>query len=174
MTTEFPRPIRLDKIGTAVQSVTITATDEECAALVRRFDLVSLGQLVATLSYHMAAKGIVAKGQLRATLAQSCVVTGDPVPATIEEDFDIRFIPPHGDNTLEEIELAEGDCDVIEHDGQSIDLGEAVAQTLALALDPYPRSAGAAERLRAAGVISEDEAGPFGALAALRDTLAKG
>ncbi|HEV2747118.1 MAG TPA: DUF177 domain-containing protein, partial [Allosphingosinicella sp.] len=43
--------------------------------------------------------------------------------------------------------------------------------TLALSLDPFPRSPAAAEALKAAGVKSEEEAGPFGALAALRDKL---
>ena len=42
---------------------------------------------------------------------------------------------------------------------------------MALALDPYPRAPGAEAVLRAAGVVSEEEAGPFGALAALRGRL---
>ena len=46
---------------------------------------------------------------------------------------------------------------------QGIDLGEAVAQQLAIALDPYPRAPGAAlpEEPRAAG-------GPFAALKSLK------
>jgi len=48
------------------------------------------------------------------------------------------------------------------------DLGEAVAQTLALAIDPYatrPES----ERVRKEGVVSDEAAsGPFAALAALK------
>jgi uncharacterized protein YutE (UPF0331/DUF86 family) len=55
----------------------------------------------------------------------------------------------------------------------AIDLGEAVAQTMALALDPFPRSTNAEAALREAGVISEEEAGPFGALKGLRDQLAE-
>ena len=56
-------------------------------------------------------------------------------------------------------------------DSGAIDLGEAAAQTLALALDPYPRSPGAAAALKEAGVIGEGEAGPFGGLAALKGKL---
>jgi hypothetical protein len=37
-----------------------------------------------------------------------------------------------------------------------------------LALDPYPRSAGADAALKEAGVLSEIEAGPFAALAKLK------
>lgn len=53
------------------------------------------------------------------------------------------------------------------HDGAFVDVGEAVAQTLALALDPYPRAPDADARLAAAGVTVAVEAGPFGALAGL-------
>jgi hypothetical protein len=57
---------------------------------------------------------------------------------------------------------------VIPLEGEKIDIGEAVAQSLSLALDPYPRVADADARLKALGVMSEEDAGPFAALAALR------
>ena len=65
------------------------------------------------------------------------------------------------------------ELDVVFYDGAAIDLGEAVAETLVLSLDPYPRAPGAGETLKAAGVKSEEEAGPFGALVGLRDKLKK-
>ena len=71
----------------------------------------------------------------------------------------------------EEVELSEDDCDVMEYSGQQIDLGEALAQTLFLALDPYPRAENADEFARKKGLKSEEEAGPFGALAELKDKL---
>jgi len=98
-------------------------------------------------------------------------VTGGPVPAFVSQNFAVRFVAPDATPEAEEIELNAEDCDIMEHDGQAIDIGEAVAQTLGLALDPYPRSANAEARLREAGVLAEGEAGPFGALAALRDKL---
>jgi hypothetical protein len=58
--------------------------------------------------------------------------------------------------------------DVQFHDGTAIDVGEAVAQSLALALDPYPRAPDAEAALKEAGVTSEAETGPFAALAALK------
>jgi uncharacterized metal-binding protein YceD (DUF177 family) len=108
---------------------------------------------------------------MTASAVQSCVVTGDPIPVQIDQDFAVRFVAEDTDIGVEEIELSAEDCDIMEHDGQHIDLGEAVSQTLGLALDPYPRSANAEARLREAGVKSEEEAGPFGALAALKDKL---
>ena len=66
------------------------------------------------------------------------------------------------------------DLDTIFHDGSAIDLGGAVTDTLALAIDPYPRSAEADSALKEAGVISEEEAGPFAALAALKNKMSGG
>ena len=54
--------------------------------------------------------------------------------------------------------------------GGAIDLGEAAAETLALVLDPFPRSPGAQAALREAGVLNEEEAGPFAALAKLKQS----
>ena len=71
----------------------------------------------------------------------------------------------------EEIELDADDCDTIGYDGAAVDLGEAAAETLYLALDPFPRAPDADAKLKAAGVIGEGEAGPFAALKGLRDRL---
>jgi uncharacterized metal-binding protein YceD (DUF177 family) len=107
-----------------------------------------------------------ATGRIVAALEQSCVATGDPVPAHLDEPFEILFrTPPVVDHDAE-IELSEDDCDVVFHDGTLIDLGTALADTLALALDPYPRSPQAEDALKEAGVLSEDQAGPYSALAA--------
>jgi uncharacterized metal-binding protein YceD (DUF177 family) len=103
-------------------------------------------------------------------VVQACVVTDEPVPGAIEEDVALRFVPEDaaGDD---EIELSEDALDTVFYAGGAIDLGEAAAETLALALDPYPRAPGAATALREAGVLSEEEAGPFGALAGLKGML---
>ncbi len=173
MTPEFSRPYRLDTLGQP-KDVEISATPEECAALARRFALQAVEQLCAKARITTSTAGIDVTGQMVARATQSCVVTGDPIPAALDQPFMIRFVAADALPEAEEIELSADDCDVMEHDGQVIDLGEAVAQTLGLALDPYPRSAAAEERLREAGVLSEGEAGPFGALAALKDKLTKG
>jgi hypothetical protein len=59
------------------------------------------------------------------------------------------------------------------HDGAVVDLGTALADSLSLTLDPYPRSPQAADALKEAGVLSEDQAGPFSALAALKGKLSE-
>lgn len=164
---EFSRPQRLDTIGAGESRVAVEADPAERAALARRFGLIAIDKLTADFTIRRDAAGIIARGRLSGAVVQPCSVTGDPVPAKIEEDFAIRFVP-EGEGGGDEVELSEEDCDTVFYTGGAIDLGEAAAETLALALDPFPRSPGAAAALREAGVLSEEEAGPFAALAKLK------
>lgn len=175
MTPEFSRPERIDTIGERDRVIDVAADAGERAALVRRFDLVSLDSLEASWTIRREAAGIAARGRVRATLAQPCSVTGEPVPATVDEEARLLFVP-EGDASEEELELDADAADTIFYDGAAIDLGEAAAETMALALDPFPRAPGAEEALREAGVRGDDEpdtGGAFGALASLRDRLGK-
>lgn len=167
MTPEFSRPRRLDTIGTGESRVTVEADATERLALARRFGLIAIDTLTADYAIRRDAAGIIAHGHLSGAVVQPCSITGDPVPAQIEEDFAIRFVPEGGESG-DEVELSEDDCDTVFYTGGAIDLGEAAAETLALALDPFPRSAGAQSALRDAGVLDEEETGPFAALAKLR------
>ncbi|UYY76045.1 YceD family protein [Sphingomonas sp. R1] len=171
---EFSRPHRLDQIGAGESDVQIAADEGERAALSRRFGLKAIEKLDAVYHLRRDAQGVVARGHLSARLTQACVVTGDPLPARVEQDFAIRFLPePTTTGGEDEVELSEDECDTVFYSGGTIDLGEAAAETMALELDPYPRSPCAAEVLRAAGVKSEEEAEPTKALAGLKDLLAK-
>jgi uncharacterized metal-binding protein YceD (DUF177 family) len=170
---EFSRPHRLDQIGAGENRVAITAEAEERAALAKRFGFAGVDALTADYAIRRDASGVVARGHLSAKVTQSCSVTGDPLPAKVEEDFAIRFLPEPDEESTEEAELSEDECDTVFYTGSAIDLGEAAAETLLLSLDPFPRGPNAAAFLKAAGVVSEDEAGPFGALAGLRDALSK-
>ena len=172
MTPEFSRPHRLDQIGSGESRRSIAAEPEERAALATRFGLAALDRLAASYALRRDAGGVVARGHLSGTATQRCVVTGDPVPATVEEDFALRFLPEPGASDEEEVELSDEELDTIFFEGGAIDLGEAAAETLALALDPFPRSPRAAAVLREAGVASEEDAAPLSPLAAaLKDKL---
>jgi uncharacterized metal-binding protein YceD (DUF177 family) len=174
---EFSRPHRLDQVGAGESHVAVAAEAGERAALAERFQLIAIDRLEARYALRREGEGVRATGHVSAQVVQACTVTGDPVPAGVEEDFDLRFVPEA--DAGDEIELSEDECDTMFFAGSAIDLGEAAAETLALALDPFPRSPAATEALRAAGVLSEDEAkalreaeaSPFGALAALKGKL---
>lgn len=170
---EFSHIVKLDEIGGGQSNVHLAADSTEREKLAARFDLASLDQLEADLAVSRDAKGVLATGRIRARLSQYCVATGDPVAAKIDEPMVIRFVPEPAMGTDAEIELEADDCDTMFYAGQGVDLGEAVAQSLGLALDPYPRSAEAPARLKAAGVKTEDEVKAPGALAGLKDLLGK-
>lgn len=168
MTDTFAHELRLDQIRDG-DRLDLTADEAERAAIARRLGLDSLDRLDAHAVFARTGDVILAQGRLLASLAQSCAVTNDPVASHIDEPFDLKFIPePPGSN--DEVELGASDCDVVFHDGAQIDLGGAIADSLALSIDPYPRSAGADAALKEAAILGETEAGPFAALAKLRRT----
>ena len=158
MTPEFSRPVRIDTLGGSPRALAIAAGEEERAALARRFGLVAIDALSAEMRLSRDGDAITAAGTLRADVVQSCVATDAPVPASIEEIFTILFRPQPAGGADDEIELGESELDVVFYDGATIDAGEAAAETLSLALDPWPRSADADAALRAAGIRSEEEA----------------
>lgn len=170
-TPEFSRPERLDTIGDRDRTVEITANEAERVKLAARFGIVSVESLSAAFAIRREAAGIVANGRVVASVVQACSVTDDPLPVQIDEPVALRFVDALGSGDGE-IELTDDAMDTVEIDGGAIDLGEAAAETLALALDPYPRGPNAAAVLKAAGVIGEDEFRPANAFADLQARLA--
>lgn len=169
MTPEFSRPERLDAIGEREREVRIAADAGERTALAQRFGLVAVEALEAVLTLRREAAGIAVRGQVHAAVVQACSVTGVPLTATIDEPVALLFVEAL--DGQDEVELDSGALDTVAIEGGAVDLGEAAAETMALALDPFPRSPDAAAALRDAGVISEEEAGPFGALKDLKAKL---
>ena len=171
MNEDFAHRLTLDRIRDG-ERIALVADEAERRAIAERLGLGSLDRLEAHAAITRDGDIIRACGRIGASLEQNCVVTGEPVAAHVDEPFDIAFIPePRSGGLDEEIELSSDDCEVVFHDGATIDLGSAVADTLALSLDPYPRSAGAEAALREAGVLTEAEAGPFAELAKLKRGL---
>lgn len=157
----------LDKLRDG-QRIEHAADEAERAAVAERLDLLGLERLEAALTLCSDGNKVRAEGRLRASVTQACVASGEPVPAMVDEKIALLFMPEPAGTPDEELELSAEDLDVIFHDGREIDLGTAIADELSLALDPYPRSAKAEDALREAGVLSEEQAGPFAALAALQ------
>ncbi|HEV2078279.1 MAG TPA: DUF177 domain-containing protein [Allosphingosinicella sp.] len=171
---EFSRPVRIDTLGSTPRQMSLGANEAERAALAKRFGVVEIERLSAEAAVTRSVDQVVASGTLSAKVTQSCVATREPVEETVDEEFRIEFRPqPSATSEEDEIELGEGELDVVFYDGGSIDIGEAVAETLSLSLESYPRAPNADEVLKEAGVKGEEEAGPFGALAALKDKLGR-
>jgi len=146
-----------------------TATPEECAALAKRFGLVAIHSLSATLTLTREAKAVQANGRLTAAIVQSCAVSAEDLPVSINEPLALRFVPEAALEIKpdEEVELTEDILDEIPYTDERFDLGEELAQSLALAIDPFAIGP-EAERVRAAGLLTDELSGPFAALAALK------
>lgn len=156
---ELSRPVPLYAIGEAGRTERIVATAAERDALAARFGILGIDRLEATLRLTTEVDGsVLVRGGLDAAVTQQCVVTFEPVAQRVAEPVRWRLLPPGR-------EAADGpdEPDDIETAGVA-DLGEALAEQLSLALDPYPRAPDAALPGAAAAAAS----GAFAALAKLR------
>jgi uncharacterized metal-binding protein YceD (DUF177 family) len=166
-TVEFSRSFDVRQVEG--KSVTLVPNDKERIALARRFALVSVDRLEAKILLERDGTAVNAKGKLSADIVQSCAISGEDLPASINEDLSFRFVPETpGHSPDEEIELGSSDLDEIEYSGTHFDLGEAVAQSLALAIDPFATGPNAQAARQRAGIVGEEASGPFAALAALK------
>ena len=162
---EFSREV--DERQVDLRPVTIEATAEERNALARRFDIVGIEQLQATVAFERSGEALLARGRLSASIVQSCAVSDEDLAVRIDEPLALRFVPaaqPEG----EEIELDADELDEIPFEGHVFDLGEAVAQSLALTINPYATGPEADRVRKEAGLLDEAASGPFAALAALK------
>lgn len=173
---EFSRPIRAEAVAAEGEQITIEADEAERRHLADRFALIELPALRAELRLDPLGHGAFAlRGRFQADVVQRCVVTEQPLPAHVEGVVERRFapaeelpLPPREEEvTADEEEPPEPIIDGV------IELGEPVAEELALALDPFPRAADAAFEGYHAGPAgtgegTADEGGPFAKLAKLR------
>lgn len=159
---EFSRPVDTARLSRDESVHDIAAMPAERAALAQRFDLVSLDSLEARVRLRRAAGGFIRlTAEFSAEVVQSCIVTLEPVPSRVDEIFTLLYgtVEEEGDVALD------GEADIVEplEDG-TIDLGEAVAQQLSLALDPYPRAPGAVDAPSPVGPEQNLSESPFAAL----------
>lgn len=172
MTPEFSRDVDAETISEAPRRFEIEADEAERRRLASRFRLIGIDRLSAEVVLQRRAGILHAEGRVEAEVTQSCVVTDEPTPAKVIAPVHVRYVPDaQGGDDDEEVELREEDCDTLPIVAGRVDLGELAAETLALALDPYPRSPDADEVMRAREAEQGDNASPFAALKALKDKL---
>ena len=161
MTPEFSRPFAVDRLALSGLEQAVVADAQECRALAARLGVPAV--LALSCRFRLtpgAARTVLAEGRLEARVVRECVLTLDEFETAVAEVFRVRFVP-------EEALLEDDDPDSedqIALTGGVVDLGEAAAEQLALALDPYPRKPGSP------GPEEEPGAAPsaFAALARLR------
>lgn len=170
----FDAVVRIDRLPSGGRSISIDADEGERAAIAATMNIISVEQFRANLSIVPLRGGLRAQGHLDARVTQASVVSFEPVPETISEDIDRVFLPAPREGQAPapgaEVFIDLENDDFPDHiDGPEVDLSDLLLETLALALDPYPRLAG--ESLDSLGVSARDaESGPFAGLARLKDT----
>jgi uncharacterized metal-binding protein YceD (DUF177 family) len=171
MTPEFSRLIAVDRVPPEGLIEKIEANEDERSSLARRFGLLAIRELTAVLELAPWRRGgIKVMGRFDSRVEQTCVVTLDPFEARISEDMTRYFLgqnAPGPTPVVHSVEsLGEDEPDVIS--GNSIDLGELVAESLGLALDPYPRKPGVEFSASAVEDTGNLARHPFAALQSLK------
>jgi uncharacterized metal-binding protein YceD (DUF177 family) len=142
---EFSRKLRLDKLAGGPVERTLEAKPDECRALCARFGLDALSALSGTVivSRVIDSPLIRVEGRFTARVRQTCVVKLEPFDAEVGESFvQLYTLDPAAAEAEEgEVFVALEEDDTPEPlTGDSLDLGEVLAEQLALALDPHPRA----------------------------------
>jgi uncharacterized metal-binding protein YceD (DUF177 family) len=183
---EFSRRLAIEPWPGEDMTVDVSADPAERRALAERFDLLEVRALRGRGRLERRGAELVLRGLLEADVVQECVVSLEPVPARLRQPVERRYrlggmsgaararLGPHGTVVLDNDEV-----EVEPVIGREIDLGEAFAEELGLALEPYPRAAGASA-LDAGdlgphvSVDSEDRPSqPFAALRQLQEKHAR-
>lgn len=167
VTPEYSHLIDLRQITDA--PVTLEPDADARRRLSGRFGITAIPAMQATVLLLREGESVTAHGRLTAEVIQACRVSAEDFPVRIDEPIHLRFVRPGGETVPdEEIELTAEDCDEIVYEGTAFDLGEAVAQTLALAIDPFAEGPNADAFRAEHGLGEESTSGPFAALAALK------
>ncbi|MFT3986214.1 YceD family protein [Aestuariivirga sp.] len=158
---EFSRPLRVDRVPKLGSTEKIEADPAERTALAKRLEIPALHGLSAKLrATPWRGGGLQLDGAVEADLEQVSVVSLELFRHSVAFPVLRYFLPPG-----REAEADEEEIDVIENG--IVDLGEVVAEALALELDPYPRRPGEAFDDQPAPEVEEKPPSPFAALSRL-------
>ena len=145
----FSRTVRAGQIGQTARREQVTADKAARAGLAAAYGLPELAALTGEFLLSREAGGVIAAAlHLRARLTQICVITLEPFESELVERARLRFVPAATIGEAAELGAVDDAAleapDELPYSGESIRLGAALAEQLALALDPYPRRPGAA------------------------------
>jgi uncharacterized metal-binding protein YceD (DUF177 family) len=163
--------IRLDSMPTAGRDVDITVEREGREAIAAQLEVTAVDRLQVKLHAVRFRGGIRVTGQLKALVVQPSVVSLEPVIEDLLEPIDRIFLPGGEKSYASQADAEvfvdlEGD-DLPDHfEGNEADLSDLIVETLALAIDPYPRLEG--ESIGLAGDEDEEDDSPFAGLKVLK------
>jgi uncharacterized metal-binding protein YceD (DUF177 family) len=168
------RPLKVDEIRDGA-SGEIVVTGAELETLAKMLDLVALDRLAFAYCIGQSGGGrLLLTGTLHANATQTCVVSLEPVEVSVEVPVEMEFWPAELLPRPQRDPADPGGAGVLDwpeaiRDGR-IDLGPVIYETLATALDPYPRRPEARFDWPQSEPQEGEDAGsgPFASLAALK------
>lgn len=167
MNPEFSR--RIDVRNLPAGPLRLEADAGELVALAKRIGIEAVERLTAEVTLLPMGGAVQVTGRIEAAVIQACGISNEPFAVRVSEPLTLHFvqgITPHKPD--EELEIDAAACDEIEFEGTQFDLGEQIAQTLSLAIDPYATGPNA-ERVRQEAELGDEAgSGAFAALAALK------
>ncbi|MEM8827413.1 MAG: DUF177 domain-containing protein [Pseudomonadota bacterium] len=135
------------------------AFDEAALAVVaERLALRSLSRLGADLDLSRTAQGVRVHGRLYAEAVAACAISAEDVPQHIDEPLDVLVLQDGGAGAEDEVELSADDLDIMLVDAPRVDLEALIVDSLALALDPFPRASDDAIAAARVFLMSEEKA----------------
>jgi hypothetical protein len=168
------RTFRVDELKEGEER-TIEVNRAERETIAALLDLAALDRLSLAFRLHRRGQGRVAVHGTLAAASQTCVVSLEPVDSALEVPVEVEFwpIPMIDDLAASPDEAAShGTLDWPEPiEGGKIDLGPVIYETLATALDPYPKREGVSfewSEAGGAGAEPEQAESPFAALKRLK------
>ncbi len=152
----------------------IDLSDAEIQAIRSLLDLVALDGV--EFVYRLRRRGggrVHLSAQLKAAVTQTCVLSLEPVPASVDVPVELDFWPIERIDELENKTGEPGQTGPLDWPEPivegSVDLGPVLYETLATALDPYPKKVGVNFEWTDGGSAPESgKTGPFAALDRLR------
>ena len=149
LTTEFSRRLVVEPWPGEDMSVDLSADAAERRRLAERFDLLELRTLRGHGRVERRGAELVLRGWLEADVTQECVLSLEPVSARVRQPVERRYQLGGTSEAVraylepaDTVAVADDEVEVEPVLGREIDLGEAFAEELGLALDPYPRAPG--------------------------------
>jgi len=154
-------PVTVDEIPETGGHYELAADQPTREIVARAAGLRDLFKLEAVFDLTRHGAGVAAKGEMRACVGQTCVVTLHPLENEVREAIDLVFTPS---SEIAAASKESGEPPEPLENGV-IDLGVIATEFLLLGLDPYPRKPGA-EFASATAEPKGDS--PFAALAGLK------
>lgn len=164
--------IRLDSMPPAGRDLALSVAEEERRQIAEAVGVTEVAHLDIALHAVKFRGGMRVTGRLTAVVVQPSVITLEPVRQEISEPVDRVFLPggekPYAGPAGAEVFVDLDGEDLPDHfEGPEADLSGLIIETLALAIDPYPRAEG--ESLDTLGLPEADrDESPFAGLRSLK------